>query len=235
MKVLYLCLLLLSFSLSWAQDISLDAFFSDLEIAVIEQLLERAQENDIALLQAQATLAGLERDLSFASRLEDALSVSAGVGLNGNFYDQASARYEISVSLDVIRLLEGQEDQSSLLTVAVENARRQLRLRVVNDFVGYKISREAARAAALALESAETNFRVVEARLEVGDATISDALSAQNAVGSAAITLLQANGDIIQALEQLATTIGTEPEEARMLVMGAFVPAAEPAASPPTE
>lgn len=60
MKVLF-CLLLLTSGFGWSQETSLNAFFSDLELAVIEQLVERAEDSDIALLQAQASLASLER------------------------------------------------------------------------------------------------------------------------------------------------------------------------------
>jgi outer membrane protein TolC len=87
-------------------------------------------------------------------------------------------------------------------------------------FVRYVVARQSVQAAALAVDASDAAFRVVQARLEIGEATISDQLAAQSAVSSSALALLRANGELVTALEALAATVGLSPQETLEVIRG---------------
>ena len=93
--------------------------------------------------------------------------------------------------------------------------------------MAYKVALETAESAAHALESAEAAFRATQAKLEVGEATLTDQLRAQTAVSEAAITLLGANGQVIVGLEALAATVGQPPGEVLAVLGSATLASAD--------
>ena len=137
-----------------------------------------------------------------------------------DYYSQASPSYSISLSLDVVELLSG-DDKKSVLAGRVTQARAQTRLAVVEAFTRYAVARNAAESAAQALETGEAQFRAVGSLLKVGEATLNDQLAARSAVSSAAVTLLSANAEVIVSLEALAGTVGmTAQAVASVLAQG---------------
>lgn len=107
-------------------------------------------------------------------------------------------------------LLRPQEN--SLSARRVGDAEKQVRVRVVEAYTRHKVGLESAKSAALALESAEAAFQVANARLDVGDVTANDQLRSREAVAEAAVALLRANAEAVNALETLAATVGLDPQ-----------------------
>ena len=105
------------------------------------------------------------------------------------------------------------DDDRSVLHVALDSARRDCRTRVVDAFIAYKVAVESAEAASLALEGAETNLEIVEARAKIGEANQSELVSAKKGVEDAAVKQLQVNGQVISTLEHLAAAVGIAPRE----------------------
>ena len=72
-------------------------------------------------------------------------------------------------------------------------------------YVTYKVATNSAEASARNVEAAEAAFQVSAARYNVGDAIFANQIQAQTTVADAAVNLLSANGQVIVALEQLAS------------------------------
>lgn len=188
----------------------LDIFFDPPEIDTLERLIVEAENHDLAVQQALVNLNREEASLETFSRLTDSLTITGGAGVEGDFYGQASPNYNISISLDLIKLIEVDDDRS-VLRVALDAAKRDCRTRVVDAFIAYKVAVESAEAASLALEGAEANLEIVEARVKIGEATQGELVSQKKNVEDAAVRLLQANGQIISTLEHLASAVGIPP------------------------
>jgi outer membrane protein TolC len=178
----------------------------------------RAQENNPRVMEARAALETAELALTLEGRLAEALTVKAGAGVSGTF-EQATPSYSFSVSVDVMSLVSSPAE-TQVLASKLASALAESRVETVEAFIRYVIARNAAEAAARAVESSEAGFRVVSARLEVGDATVSDQLAAQTAVGNAAVALLRANGEVIIAAENLAAVVGLSATETMAVIEG---------------
>ena len=109
---------------------NLETLFTQGELGVLEQLVSVAHANDVEVAQAALQLGIGEGETQFMGRLKEALTVNAGVALQGDIYGQASPDYSISVSLDVLSLLPD-ADPTQVNVTRLENARAQARLRTV--------------------------------------------------------------------------------------------------------
>lgn len=190
-----------------AAQTNLEALFTGAELAVLEQLVTKAASHDVNVARAKLALEQTTGELELTGRLKDALTVNAGLSLDGDIYGQAMPNYSINISLDVLKLLPDNSTKK-VLEAELEAALADTRVRTVQAFIDYKIALENADSVALELESAGAIFKAVGARLEVGEATRSDQLRAQTAVSSAAIALLEANGRVIVTLESLSAIVG---------------------------
>lgn len=197
----------------------LETVFGPTDLAALEQLVAAAQESSPEVLEASRTVELAAAAVEPLGRLAQALDVRASGNVAGSLYTQASPSYSISVSLDVVGLLEV-PDEREVLARRLATARAQTRVQVVEAFTAYVVARNAAESAAQALESAEAQFRVVSSRLEVQEATLSDQIGARSSVGSAAVTLLSANAEVIVTLERLAAVVGLSAEETLALMEG---------------
>ncbi len=72
----------------------------------------------------------------------------------------------------------------------------------------------------LVAEAQTRDPSVIEAaaRLEVGEVTLSEQIRARSSVGDAAMALLEANAEVIEALEALSAVVGINPAETRELL-----------------
>ena len=206
------CLLTLS-----SAQTNLDTFFSNKELAVLEQLVITAELHDLAVQRAFSDLKGNQAELETFNRVTNALTISGGADLEGDIYGQSNLGYNISISLDIIKLVDVEND-TDILDVAVHSARRDCRTRVVNAFVDYKVAAENTEAATLTLESAEAALKSSNSLYTAGRATQSDVLNAQERVSQAAIKLLEANGQVVVTLEELAAEVGITPTEIHVVV-----------------
>jgi hypothetical protein len=206
--LLYLCLLLTGFG--DAQD--LPGFFSAEDIAVLERLVLLAQQHDLASLTEIANLKSLEIGFGLEGRLAKALSISGSASLSGDIYGQAIPSYSISVSLDVMKLLNS-EGSLELGEQKLREIRQEKRLKVVEAFVGYKVALLAAETAARALEASEARFKVSSERVKVGESILSEQIAAQSEVARAGLALYSANAEVIVALETLAGEVGVSVTE----------------------
>jgi outer membrane protein TolC len=197
----------------------LTTFFSESDLAALERLVAVAEQNSPGVLEAAGRLKSEQQSVSLEGRLAQALEVRAGTELSGDFYQQVTPSYSISLSLNVMDLLE-REGDTDILTARLETARAESRLETVSAFVRYRVALEAAESAAQALESSEASYRVVSARLEAGEATLTDQIRARSAVADVAVTLLRANGEAITALENLSLVVGLGPEATLQLIRG---------------
>jgi outer membrane protein TolC len=200
---------------------NLETLFTQSELQTLEQLVSLAQANDAKVLEASLALEGTE----MLGRLSEALTVNAGVGLSGDFYGQAAPKYSITISLDVMTLVDGED--TNLAQSKIESEKNNVRVRTVEAFVNYKVAVESAQSAALSVESATATFNAIHARVEMGEATRTDQLQAQQAVSGAAIGLLEANGQVIVALENLAAVVGAAPAEIVAILEGSNTLAAK--------
>jgi outer membrane protein TolC len=196
---------------------TLETLFSASDLVSLEQLINAAQANDAEVLETLAQIEVLERSSSFEGRLTDALTIQAGAELEGDFYNQASPSYSISISLNVMELVAS-SDTRRILDIQLARARAQARVSTVQAFVDYKVAVNAAEAAARAVEASEAAFHVTAAQYTVGDAILANQISAQTAVADAAVRLLSTNGQVIVALEQLATVSGLTPAAVATIV-----------------
>ena len=136
---------------------NLDTFFSNEELIVLEQLVITAELHDLAVQRALSDLKGNQAELETFNRVTNALTISGGADLEGDIYGQSNLGYNISISLDIIKLIDV-EDDTNVLDVAVDSARRDCRTRVVNAFVTYKVATQNAEVATLNLETAEVRL-----------------------------------------------------------------------------
>jgi outer membrane protein TolC len=193
---------------------NLETLFTQSELQILEQLVSLAQSNDAKVLEASIAL----EDTEMLGRLSEALTVNAGVGLSGDFYGQAAPKYSVSVSLDLMQLVDG--ESANLAQAKVLGEKNNVRVRTVEAFVNYKVAKESAESAALGVESATAAFNATHAKVEMGEATRTEQLQAQQAVSGSAIGLLEANGQVIVALENLAAVVGAAPAEVAAILEG---------------
>ena len=215
----YSLVLFLCFTLTFAQNnqTNLDTFFSNEEMVVLEQLVTTAELHDLAVQRALSELRGNQAELETFNRVTNALTISGGADVEGDIYGQSSLGYNISISLDIIKLIDV-DDDTNVLNVAVDSARRDCRTRVVNAFVTYKVATQNAEVATLNLETAEVGLKVSTSLYEAGRVTQSDLLNSQERVGQAAIKLLEANGQVVVTLEELAAAVGITPTETQAVI-----------------
>ena len=211
--MLILCLTIIS---SFAQT-NLDTLFSTEELIILEQLIVTAEVHDLAVQRALNELRGNKAELETFNRVTNALTVSGGTDLTGDIYGQSSLGYNISISLDIIKLIDV-PDNTNVLDVALSSAKRDCRTRVVNAFVTYKVASENAEVATLTLESTEMALKTSSALYKVGRATQNDVLNAQERVSQSAVKLLEANGQVVVTLEELAAVVGVNPIEVNAVV-----------------
>lgn len=183
--------------------------------AGIEELARRAWGVSAEVLEAEDALVRSTWTLSPEGRLAEALSITGSAALSGDVYGQATPRAAINLSLDVMTLA-GEPDAGGLraLEARLAAARAGVRLDVLEAAVRLLVTRAEAESAAQGLETAEAAFRVAEVRLEVGDVTATGVLEARLAVSQAAVALLQANTEVVVALEGLAALVGLGAAEA---------------------
>lgn len=211
MKIILGLLLVLGFA---SAQTNLETLFTQSELATLEQLVSLAQANDANVLEASLAL----EDTEMLGRLSESLTVNAGVGLTGDFYGQAAPKYSISIGLDLMTLVDGANPNLAESKVSTE--KNNVRVRTVEAFVNYKVAVESAESAALAVESATAAFNATHARVEMGEATRTEQLQAQQGVSGAAISLLEANGQVIVALENLAAVVGSTPMDVVAILQG---------------
>ena len=190
----------------------LATFFSPEQLTALEQLVTASEGASPTVLEAQHALSVAEAQREIGTRLLDSLTVNVGTGLSGDFYGQAAPRYSVSAGVDIMKLVNV-EDKTGVLGAQLAAAKAENRAKIAAAYVGYVVAQEAAEAASHSLESIDVSFSVVKARVEVGEATLSDQLTAQNAVSSSALALLQANSQVIVSLEQLAAAVGRSPQD----------------------
>ena len=196
---------------------NLDTFFSNKELTVLEQLVVTAEVHDLAVQRALNDLKGNQAELETFNRVTNALTISGGADLEGDIYGQSNLGYNISLSLDIIKLIDV-EDDTNILDVAVHSAQRDCRTRVVNAFVTYKVATQNVEVAKLDLETAEVGLKVSTSLYKAGEATQSDLLNSQERVSQAAMKLLEANGQVVVTLEELAAVVGITPTEIHSVV-----------------
>ena len=206
-------------SLVSAQGNSLQTFFDDSDLAVLERLVGLAEANDLTVLELESELASSQQSLTTEGRLAEALNVKAGGSLSTDLYQQAKPSFNISVSLNLMELV-GSNDRTALIEAQIAEAKDLARVKVVEAFVAYKISVQAAEGAARTVEASQAAFEVIKARVETGDAILSNQIRAQSDVADAAIALLTANGAVIVKLEKLASVVGLRPEETMAILGG---------------
>jgi len=204
-----------------AQGNSLQTFFDSSDLAVLERLIGLAESNDLTVLELESELASSQQSLTTEGRLAEALNVKAGGSLSTDLYQQAKPSFNISVSLNLMELV-GSNDRTALIEAQIAEAKDLARVKVVEAFVAYKISVQAAEGAARTVEASQAAFEVIKAKVETGDAILSNQIRAQSDVADAAIALLTANGAVIVKLEKLASVVGLRPEET-MAVLGGNV------------
>ncbi len=215
MKIHTLFVIICLLGLAKAQ--TLPSFFTQEDLTVLEQLIQIAELHDLASLTETQNIQALEQTFSLGGRLTNALSISGSAHLEGDIYGQAVPNYSVSISLDVMKLLnvDGNKEISEQKRL---NAQLENRLSVVEAFVGYKVALLAAETAARALEASEANYRVNVARVKVGENILSQQISAQSDVARAGLELYRANGQVIIGLEALAGVIGVSVSDLVLLL-----------------
>lgn len=184
------------------------------DLARLDRLVSVAQALDPALAGA---VAARQIEAVVLERVRGALTVTVAGSVSGDIYGQARADYRIGIGLDLIGLLPDPEQQAQT-DARLERERSRVRLATVEAFVRLRVAEARAAAAALALESAQTDHRVMRARHRAGDVVLADVLAARSALGDAAVVLLEANGEVVIALETLAATVGLDVRSTRELL-----------------
>jgi outer membrane protein TolC len=205
-------LLFLALPLALAQGLTRE------EVRVLDRLSEEALKADPAYLRALADLEAARQTLGVLG----ALSAEAGASLAGE-YGQVSPSYRLALSLNLAELFRDKGPALRALEAQVEDARRQVRVRVAEAFFRWLVAREAARVAADALEARQAEAAAVQARAKVGAATPADALAAAERVSQARLGLYRANLDLALALENLARVVGLPLEALIPFYANAFV------------
>jgi len=190
------------------------------QVAVYERLVEESLKRDPGVLRALADLERARADAGFLGSLGGGVSVS----LAGS-YDQVSPGYRLSLSLDLAGLLRDPGPELAARERALEAARGEVRVRVLEAYLGYLYALEAARQASDGLEARMAELEAVRARARVGVATASDVLAAAERVSAARLALYRKNLDVALAFETLASRTGLEADALR----AALWPGGDPA------
>lgn len=177
----------------------LGTHLSNHDLHGLEVLVAVASANDSAVIAARTDL---------PPALEEILAIDVGATLHGDIYGQVEPAFSLSIRLDPLALIDRER---RLREAELHEAEARVRLRVVEAFIRYRVALEQAAATALGLETAREHLRVTEIRYRSGMAIPADVLDARDRAAQAATRLLQANGEIVVALESLAATVGTGP------------------------
>lgn len=184
------------------------------DLARLDRLVVMAQALD-------ATVAGIlatrHAEAVVLERLRGALSVTVSGSVAGDVYGQAHADYRLGVGLDLLELIPDPQ-QEAQAAARLDTELRRVRLATVEAFIRYRVAEAAAAAAALALDSAQANLGVAQARHRVGEVILAEVLAARSSVGDAAVALLSANGEVVMALEALAAAVGLDQRSTRELL-----------------
>jgi len=217
--IFFLFLFTTNYPLSTAFSQTLPSFFSDSDLATLEQLITIAEQNDLQILEYKAELGTNENEFSFQGRLGEALSVNAGTSVSGSYYGQAELSYNLSISLNVIELLNV-NDTSGVINQRILSAKLDTRVRVVEAFVAYKIALVNAETRARAVEASQARYEVAVTRVQAGESILSSQINAQSDLASAGLSLYSANGDVIVSLERLAAVVGLTAFETVSILRG---------------
>lgn len=197
-----------------AAQTEIDTTLDQRDLDALDRLVTLAQALDPEIA---AIVAAQQVEAIVLDRLRDALSLTVTGSVAGDIYGQAQADYRISLGLDVMKLLP--DPQRDLQAAGrLERELRRVRLATTEAFVRYRVAEERADVAALELESAQADYRITQARYRVGDVVLADVLAARSEVGIAAVALLEANGEVVLALEGLAATVGTNLRTTREIL-----------------
>jgi len=183
------------------------------QVAVYERLVEESLRRDPGVLRALADLERARADAGFLGLLGGGLSL----GLAGS-YDQVSPGYRLSLSLDLAGLLRDRGPELAARERELEAARGEVRVRVLEAYLGYLYALEAARQASDGLEARRAELEATRARARVGAATASDVLTVAERVSAARLVLYRRNLDAALAFETLASRTGLEGGALRALL-----------------
>lgn len=183
------------------------------QAGVYEELVKAALPRDPQLQKAQGALEvwRAQRGLLFVVGSDLSLSVS------GDF-TQVSPGYRLSLSLNLAELLRDRSPELLALEADLEQARRALRLRVLEGYTRYLYALEAARTASDGVEAAEAALAAERARLRVGESTTAQVLKAAEQVSQARLALYQRNLELAVAFGNLEALSGLAPAALRALL-----------------
>lgn len=183
------------------------------QAGVYEELVKAALPRDPQLQKAQGALEvwRAQRGLLFAVGSDLSLSLS------GDF-TQVSPGYRLSLSLNLAELLRDRSPELLALEADLEQARRALRLRVLEGYTRYLYALEAARTASDGVEAAEAALAAERARLRVGESTTAQVLKAAEQVSQARLALYQRNLELAVAFGNLEALSGLAPAALRALL-----------------
>lgn len=206
--------LALVLGLAWLADRAFgQTSLTPAQVAVYERLVNMSLDRDPEVLRAAAELARARAGAGPLGAAGGSLSLS----LAGS-YDQVNPGYRLSLSLDLGKLLEDPVPELRARERALEAARANLRVRVLEAYLGYLYALEAARQASDALEARQAGLDAARARARVGAATAADVLAAAEGVSAARLALYRKNLDVALALERLAGRTGTPARELRAVL-----------------
>lgn len=183
------------------------------QAAVYEELVKAALPRDPLVQKAQGALEvwRVQRGVLFAVGSDLSLTLS------GDF-TQVSPGYRLSLSLNLAELLRDRSPEALALEADLEQARRSLRLRVLEGYTRYLYALEAARAASDGVEAAEAGLAAERARARVGEATPAQVLRAADLLSQARLTLYQRNLELALAFGNLEALSGLAPAALRALL-----------------
>ena len=142
-KASILLLTLLSFALA---QTSISTVITPEQRATLEQLVVIAEENSLEVQQAELSFTLAKQKLEPLGRLKEALNITGSTTLSGDYYNQVSLSYSISLSLNVLNLFP--DDQTKQEQVRLDEARTTVRLEVVENYLSYIAALEQAKARA---------------------------------------------------------------------------------------
>lgn len=183
------------------------------QVAVYERLVEESLARDPGVLRAAAALERARAEAGWLGAASGGLSLS----LAGS-YDQVRPGYRLTLSLDLGRLLADPGPDLRARERALAAARGEVRVRVLEAYLGYLYALEAARQASDALEARRAELEAAKARARAGAATAAEVLAAAERASSARLDLYRKNLDVALAFERLAGRTGLAGEGLRALL-----------------
>jgi outer membrane protein TolC len=183
------------------------------QASVYEELVKAALPRDPQVLKAQAALEVWKAQRGLLWAVGSDLSLS----LAGDF-TQITPGYRLSLSLNLAELLRDRSPEALALESDLEQARRVLRLRVLEGYTRYLYALEAARVGSDGVEAAEASLAVVRAKARVGEATPAEVLRAGEVLSQARLSLYQRNLELAVALGNLEALTGLPSAGLRALL-----------------